>query len=270
MKKTSLFLTLLIVLVIFISSCSRQPIADNIQSTQITPAPTNVPQIIKQEIFVDYNTKLNQISPKEAWETFKKEYGLPGEMKAGGAGVLWNEERGIAQYIVGVRSKKYSGSAQEIATSFLQEHGNFIQLQNNSLYLEDIYKVGNENRVIYEQRYKNIPVYGTSVQALITPDGRVRQLSVDYYPNIEVIENEPSIDISEFKKAVRDFLIKKGFPEGKELDDFIASKKPEKFIYPFGKGANVKFYSTLLYRLPQARLFLDTNSAEIVNVEETR
>ena len=260
MNKQSLFLTLLIILAIVISSCTGLP-------ADLPESPNNAPQMSKQDIFVDYNTKLNQISPKEAWETFKKEYGLPGEMKNGGAGVLWNENQDIPKYVVGFKSRKYPGSSQEVANSFLQEYGNLIKLKNNSLYFIDTYKFNKENKIIYEQRYKNIPVYGTSVQALITSDGQVRQLSVDYYPNIELIESKPG-DNSEFKKAVTDFLIKAGLPAGSELNSFVASRKPEKFIYPMGKGSNIKFYSTLLYRLPEARLFLDANSAEIVNVEQ--
>lgn len=260
MNRKILFLTLLFTVVIFISSCSGLPAG-------LPDSPNDVSQVSKQEIFVDYNTELNQVSPKKAWEMFKKEYGLPGEMKNGGAGVLWNEDQGIPKYAVGFKSRKYSGSSQEVANSFLQEHGNLIKLKNNSLYFIDTYKFNNEDKIIYEQRYKNIPVYGTSVQALITSDGQVRQLSVEYYPNIEVIEGKPG-NISEFKKAVSDFLIKEGFPAGSELNSFVASRKPEKFIYPVGKGANIKFYSTLLYRLPDARLFLDASSAEIVNVEK--
>ncbi len=257
MKKIKTLLLLLLILVSAIS-CSKS-------SPQISD---DTPPMIKQEKWIYYNEELNKINPKQAWESFKKEYGLPGEMKAGGAGINWNEERGIPKYVVGFKSRKYSGSPQEIATNFLQEHGNIFELKNNSLYFVEILKSGEENRVIYEQRYQNIPVYGTNVQVLVTPDKRVRQLSIDYYPNIKLTEvQSKSAEAAEFKKVVHDVLINKGFSEGQELDAFLDSRKPEKFIYPFKERSNINFYSTLLYRLPNMRLFLDAKTAKIVNVE---
>lgn len=262
MKKSKIISALLIIAIVLVLSCSKQQLVENSNN--------NSPTTSKQEMFVDYNIELNKISPQEAWEIFKKEYGLHGEMKAGGAAVKWNEERKIPQYVVGFRSKQYLGSPQEIATSFLQEHGNLIKLQNNSLYSIDIYESGEENRVIYEQRYQNIPVFGTQVQALVTSDGRVRQLVVDYYPDIKIFQsNKPKADNSKFKEVIRYFLVNKSFKEGQELTDFIESRKPEKFIYPVKKDSNIIFYSTLLYRLPETRLFLDANTAEIIQVEDS-
>ncbi len=257
---------LLIIGVLLISGCTQErETIPTIQTDQKNGNQTPT----KQDDSGITTPVYGETNPKQVWETFKDKYGLPGEMKAGGAGIKWNEERGIPIYIVGFKSSQYYGSPQEVATSFLQEHGNLMQLQNNSLFFVDVYASGEESTVIYEQRYEGIPVYGTKVQTLVTSDMYVRQLSADYFPNIKLVKSEEDdADASDFKVTISKFLINNSFKEGQELDDFVESREPEKFIYPLSENSDTKFYSILLYRLPGARLFLNANTAEIVNVEK--
>ncbi len=211
----------------------------------------------------------SELTPKEAGEKLKTEYGLPGEMKAGGFGIKWNNELDIPESVIGFRSLKYSGTPQDAANAFLQEYGDLIKLENNSLFFSDVHKSGDENDVIYEQRYKETPFYnGGEVRVLVTKDNRVRQLSVDYFPDVKVPEASEA-DTSAISDTLRKYLISIG-TEGSELDHLMNYFEPERMIYPLNYTVTktTEFRLTWLYRIPGGnRLFIDANTAEIVGDE---
>lgn len=262
--------TLLIISVLVVSGCIQGGQETSNHSTETEPKPNNTVQStdigFQKNVSVGFTS--SGLTSKEAAEKLKEKHGLPGEMKSGGFGIRWDDNLGIPQSVIAFRSDKYLGEPQDAATAFLQEYGDLIKLENNSLFLSDVWKVGDEARVVYEQRYKGTPFYnGGQVQVLVTADNRVRQLSVDYFPGAKFSE-APAAEQSSIDNTLKEYLTGIGVT-GSELVDLVNYLKPERIIYPldYSVTQNTKFRLTWLYRIPNGRLFIDASTAEIVGEE---
>ena len=257
---------------ILISGCTQTPPDISPKNDTENPEPN-----FQKDTPLSYNPPQSRLDPEDVWEDLKENYGIAGDMKSGGAGIKWNMKTGIPQYVLGFRSKQYPGFPQEAAASFLQEYGELIKLEDNSLFLSDVYQNGDQYSVVYQQLYKGTPIYnGGDVRVLVTEDNRVRHLSVTYFPNITVAGGDP-VDASTLENNLRNYLVSVDVPEN-QIDEII-NQEPESFIYPLEEDGNTKFYSTWLYRIgylecepegcvsSQARVFLDAFTGEVISAE---
>jgi len=78
--------------------------------------------------------------------------------------------------------------AQEIAKQFLKLNRRLFNLKENLSDLE-IHKVEKHKRathVVFQQKYRNLPVEGAVYAVHLTKDGKVYLANGEYYPNISL------------------------------------------------------------------------------------
>jgi len=97
-----------------------------------------------------------------------------------------------------------TGNPQEKATYFLSKNSDLFQIQNmaGQLFFESS-STDEEgiSYIRYSQRFKGIPVYGSSIVISISPQGEVLSIAANYLPNL-VIDIQPAIRSIEAEKKI--------------------------------------------------------------------
>jgi bacillolysin len=80
-------------------------------------------------------------------------------------------------------------SAQEKAAYFFSQNSSLIQIQNPATSLFPTGSSTNEQGITtlrYEQKYKGIPIYGSSIVLTLSPNDEILSFSATYVPNLEM------------------------------------------------------------------------------------
>ena len=270
---------LVVILIVFISACAQKSEGD------IKSEPTEKRIIPSQDGLepVRYNPQPGSV--QEAVQKFGEKYGIKEVPKRGGFLVQWHESLESPQFMGGFRSSQYSGTPKQVAFKFLEEHGDLIGLEDNSLFFSEVYQISsdsNENQVSFKQIHQEAEFYnvGGEVKLIVTNDNRVRTLSGEYLPPSRIKTSSKSeLSDSVLKDLLFDYLVnltrsEKGEVSEEDIDylrRIINTRIPERFIYPIDE--NKEFVLSLLYRFPSSfpyyRVFQDPFNGDIIGKENS-
>ena len=125
-----------------------------------------------------------------AWDAFKSSEGEDWR-------IIWGDRTGVPRAIYNGLSQARTGQPEEIARSFLLQHGTLF---NAGRGFSDLRHVGTRlnrgvHHIIFRQTYEDIPVEGAEYKVHVRTDGQIDMINGTYYPRIEA-PTQPSITSS--------------------------------------------------------------------------
>jgi len=129
-----------------------------------------------------FNTFNQKNSSQKKWEVKFNSYGIP-------------------SLLSGDKTKRYYGSIEEIAKTFLEENKELLGIDTKNLRFSKKSSFLQTQHIEYQQYYKDIPVDFSYVRIHSNSDGEISQYNAKYYPYITA-ETKPMITFENAKSAI--------------------------------------------------------------------
>ena len=142
----------------------------------------------------------------------------------------YNVDREMVRAIYNIKTKKYSGTPEQIARQYLIDNKIKFRMKNDLIDLkaEEIDKAPGGTHILFTQTYKDIPVFGSKTIVSLNKYNDVCFITTSYKPDIKV-RTDPQISghqaINLAKNAVKCTEDKNQFPTRTKLIIYEDSEK---------------------------------------------
>jgi len=119
-----------------------------------------------------------------------------------------DEKSGVLRYHYDLQVKGYSGSAEQIARSYLIDNAAKYGIDPNAatLLTKTVKQTRGGAHVYFDQAINDIPVYGARIALTINPDNEITFVASSYRPHIKAVAVRPQIDAAQAIEIARQYL----------------------------------------------------------------
>ena len=158
--------------------------------------------------------------------------------------IQMNSTTGTPSSIFRYKITKYSGTPEQIAKAFLNEEKTMLGIENTDKDLELIrtnYSKKGGTRLMYTQKYKDIPVLNSGYLVAVGNDGAIYYVSGDYFPDMN-IDIRPTISNEQVVNEIRTDLAGYNIKIIKEpvICIYIANRYKDSMSYNLAYNVRVK------------------------------